>query len=113
MKKAIIFGITGQDGSHLADLLLEKDYEVVGVTRRVSVSTTSRIKHILDHKNLKIESGDITDAHSVINILKDHQDAAEVYNLAAQSSCCGFFQTTRTYLGHNWQRVLKYSTGYD
>ena len=85
MKKAIIFGITGQDGSHLADLLLEKDYEVVGVTRRVSVNTASRIKHLLDHKNLKLESGDITDAHSVINILKDHQDAAEVYNLAAQS----------------------------
>lgn len=85
MKKAIIFGITGQDGSHLADLLLEKDYEVVGVTRRVSVNTSSRIKHLLDNKNLTIVSGDLTDAHSIINILKDHQDAAEVYNLAAQS----------------------------
>ena len=85
MKKAIIFGITGQDGSHLADILLEKGYSVIGVTRRVSIDTTSRIKHILDNKNLTIVSGDITDAHSVIKILKDHQDAAEVYNLAAQS----------------------------
>jgi len=85
MKKAIIFGITGQDGSHLADLLLEKEYQVIGVTRRVSVDTTSRIKHLVNHENVTIVSGDITDAHSVINILKDHQDAAEVYNLAAQS----------------------------
>ena len=85
MKKAIVFGITGQDGSHLADLLLEKNYKVIGVSRRVSVDTSKRVKHILDHENLKLISGDITDAHSVINILKDHQDAAEVYNLAAQS----------------------------
>lgn len=85
MKKAIVFGITGQDGSHLADLLLEKGYQVVGVTRRVSVDTTSRIKHLANNENLTIVSGDITDAHSVINILKDNQDAAEVYNLAAQS----------------------------
>ena len=85
MKKAIIFGITGQDGSHLTELLLQKDYKVVGVTRRVSVENTCRIKPFLDHENLKLESGDITDAHSVISILKNHQDAAEVYNLAAQS----------------------------
>ena len=85
MKKAIIFGITGQDGSHLAELLLEKEYQVVGVARRVSVDTKSRIRHILDNENLTIVSGDLTDAHSIINILKDHQDAAEVYNLAAQS----------------------------
>tara|TARA_B100001059_G_C17804769_1_gene568420 strand:+ start:942 stop:2027 length:1086 start_codon:yes stop_codon:yes gene_type:complete len=85
MKKAIIFGITGQDGSHLTELLLQKDYKVIGVTRRVSVENTCRIKPLLDHENLKLESGDITDAHSVINILKNHQDAVEVYNLAAQS----------------------------
>ena len=47
--KAIIFGITGQDGSHLTDLLLEKDYEIIGVTRRSSVDNTQRIKHILNH----------------------------------------------------------------
>lgn len=85
MKKAIIFGITGQDGSHLADLLLEKDYKVVGVSRRSSVDNTSRIKHILDHQNLTLVSGDITDAHSIYNLLKSNLDADEIYNLAAQS----------------------------
>ena len=85
MKKAIIFGITGQDGSHLSELLLEKNYKVIGVTRRVSVETTSRITHLLSNENLEIVSGDITDAHSVINILRENQDANEVYNLAAQS----------------------------
>lgn len=85
MKKAIIFGITGQDGSHLADLLLEKDYQVVGVTRRVSVDNTSRISHILKNKNFTLVSGDITDVHSVTRILKENKDAQEVYNLAAQS----------------------------
>jgi GDPmannose 4,6-dehydratase len=59
MKKAIVFGITGQDGSHLADLLLEKNYKVIGVSRRVSVDTSKRVKHILDHENLKLISGDI------------------------------------------------------
>ena len=52
--KAIITGITGQDGSHLADLLLEKNYEVIGVTRRTSGDNVERIKHILNHPNLKL-----------------------------------------------------------
>ena len=72
MKKAIIFGITGQDGSHLADLLLEKEYEVVGVSRRASTDNTQRIKHILGNENFHLVQGDITDAYSVINILKKH-----------------------------------------
>ena len=54
MKKAIITGITGQDGSHLADLLLEKNYEVVGVARRCSVDTTERIKHLRDLDKFKL-----------------------------------------------------------
>jgi len=83
--KAIIFGITGQDGSHLADLLLEKNYQVVGVCRRSSTDNTERIKHILDDKRLKLIQGDITDAHSINNILKEHADVDEIYNLAAQS----------------------------
>jgi len=83
--KAIIFGITGQDGSHLADLLLEKDYEVVGICRRASTDNNERIKHILSNKNLTIVQGDITDVHSVLNILKEHADVDEIYNLAAQS----------------------------
>ena len=83
--KAIIFGITGQDGSHLTDLLLEKNYEVVGVCRRSSTNNTERIKHVLDNERLKLIQGDITDAHSINNILKEHDDVDEIYNLAAQS----------------------------
>ena len=85
MKKAIIFGVTGQDGSHLADLLLEKDYEVVGVSRRVSVDNTQRISHILNNNNFTLVAGDITDVSSVINIFSNHGNVDEVYNLAAQS----------------------------
>jgi GDPmannose 4,6-dehydratase len=85
MKKAIVFGITGQDGSHLADLLLDKDYYVVGVSRRASTDNTQRIKHILSNERFELIEGDITDAHSVNNILKKHEDVDEIYNLAAQS----------------------------
>ena len=83
--KAIIFGVTGQDGSHLADLLLSKDYQVVGVARRSSVDTTERIKHLSADPSFKLELGDITDAHSVMGILSNNSDVDEVYNLAAQS----------------------------
>ena len=83
--KAIITGITGQDGSHLADLLLEKNYEVVGVARRCSVDTTERIKHLTSNDKFKLIEGDITDVSSVINIFKDNDNVDEVYNLAAQS----------------------------
>jgi GDPmannose 4,6-dehydratase len=80
--KAIIFGITGQDGSYLAELLLKKGYEVVGITRRVSVPTLNRITHILP--KIKIVEGDITDAFSVSNVIKE-EEPDEIYNLAAQS----------------------------
>lgn len=83
--KSIIFGITGQDGSHLADLLLDKGYEVIGVTRRSSVDNTQRIKHILDDKRFKLVEGDITDTSSVINVFHGNEHVDEVYNLAAQS----------------------------
>ena len=83
--KAIIFGVTGQDGSHLADLLVEKGYEVVGVSRRCSVDNTERIKHLEVASNFRVVQGDITDAHSVIGILQDNDDVDEIYNLAAQS----------------------------
>lgn len=82
MKKALITGITGQDGSYLAELLLEKGYEVHGIVRRASVSTTSRIDHIID--KLIIHEGDLSDSSSIIRIvLKVQPD--EIYNLAAQS----------------------------
>jgi GDPmannose 4,6-dehydratase len=85
MKTAIIFGVTGQDGSHLSDLLLEKNYQLTGVTRRTSTDNTTRISHILNNENFKLASGDITDASSVLNILREHGEVDEVYNLAAQS----------------------------
>lgn len=83
--KAIIFGVTGQDGSHLADLLLAKGYFVVGVSRRCSVDNTCRIKHLEGATGFRLVQGDITDAFSVMNILADNEDVDEIYNLAAQS----------------------------
>lgn len=85
MKKAIVFGITGQDGSHLADLLLEKGYYVIGIARRSSTDNTQRIKNIVHVDRFKLMEGDITDPYSVTNILKTNTDVDEVYNLAAQS----------------------------
>ena len=80
--KAIIFGITGQDGSYLAELLLDKGYKVTGVTRRVSVSTLTRIEHILPKIN--IVEGDVTDSFNVSKIIEEGEPD-EIYNLAAQS----------------------------
>ncbi len=82
-KTAVIFGVTGQDGSYLSELLLTKDYEVIGVCRRCSVDNTERVKHINDD-NFTLIEGDITDASSVTQIISGyHPD--ECYNLAAQS----------------------------
>ena len=82
MKKALITGITGQDGSYLAEFLLEKGYEVHGIIRRASVSTTSRIDHIID--KLIIHEGDLSDSSSIIRIVLQVKPD-EIYNLAAQS----------------------------
>lgn len=90
--KAIITGITGQDGSHLADLLIDKEYEVLGVARRCSVDTTCRIKHLLNNEKFRLIEGDITDVSSVINIFKDNEDVDEIYNLAAQSHVATSFK---------------------
>lgn len=90
--KAIITGITGQDGSHLADLLLEKNYEVLGVARRCSVDTTKRIKHLSSNNKFKLIEGDITDVSSVINIFKNNDNVDEIYNLAAQSHVATSFK---------------------
>ena len=84
MKKAVLFGVTGQDGSYLLELLLEKNYKVVGVTRRVSTGNTSRIRHLLDHEDFEIVEGDITDYSSVLRIVEE-ASPDEVYNLAAMS----------------------------
>jgi len=84
MKKAFITGITGQDGSYLAELLLSKGYQVFGLTRRTSTQNISRIQHIFHHPNLALVSGDLIDQHSLTFALKDIQPD-EIYNLAAQS----------------------------
>jgi len=84
MKKAFITGITGQDGSYLAEFLLDKDYLVYGLTRRTSTQNFARIEHIMHHPNLKLISGDLIDQHSLTYPIKDIQPD-EVYNLAAQS----------------------------
>ncbi|MBI2627863.1 MAG: GDP-mannose 4,6-dehydratase [Candidatus Niyogibacteria bacterium] len=83
VKKALITGITGQDGSYLAEFLLEKGYEVYGIQRRASMSNTQRIDHIL-HSNLFIMYGDLSDASNLTRILHKVQPD-EIYNLAAQS----------------------------
>jgi len=83
--KAIIFGATGQDGSHLSELLLEKGYEVVAVARRTSTGNMSRLSHLIVSKNFSVVSADITDGFSIMNVFRDHPDVTEVYNLAAQS----------------------------
>lgn len=84
MKVAIITGITGQDGSYLAELLLQKDYKVVGLKRRTSLINTARIDHIYDHENFHMEYFDLNDASSIWNLIIKHQPD-EFYNLAAQS----------------------------
>ena len=82
MKKALITGITGQDGSYLAELLLEKGYEVHGITRRASLPNTDRISHLLN--KIALHDGDLSDSSSLIQILSIVRPD-EVYNLAAQS----------------------------
>ncbi len=84
MKKALITGITGQDGSYLAEFLLDKGYEVHGVVRRSSVSNTARIDHLLHDNLITLHEGDLSDSTSLIRVVSEVQPD-EVYNLAAQS----------------------------
>ena len=79
---ALITGVTGQDGSYLAELLLEKGYRVVGMTRRSSTETTERIAHLVDR--IELVQGDLLDQASLVEAIRDSHPA-EVYNLAAQS----------------------------
>ena len=82
MPKALITGVTGQDGSYLADLLLAKGYEVVGVVRRTSHHSYERIEHLLDR--IEVVAADLLDQHSLTVVIQDSRPD-EVYNLAAQS----------------------------
>ena len=97
MKKALITGITGQDGAYLAELLLEKGYEVHGVKRRSSSFNTDRIDHLYHDpheadKSMILHYGDLTDATNLIRIVQEVQPD-EVYNLAAQSHVAVSFET--------------------
>jgi GDP-D-mannose dehydratase len=91
MKIALITGITGQDGSYLAELLLEKEYKVYGIIRRSSSINTHRIDHIFSHPNLILKYGDLSDGTCLLEILYEiknkysHMERLEVYNLGAMS----------------------------
>ena len=83
-KTALITGITGQDGSYLAEFLLEKGYEVHGIIRRASLPNTARIDHLISENKIHLHEGDLTDSSSLIRIIGSVKPD-EIYNLAAQS----------------------------
>lgn len=91
-KVALITGITGQDGSYLAELLLSKGYEVHGIVRRSSSMNTGRLDAIYNNRDLHLHYGDVTDSLSLMKILKNH-NPSEIYNLAAQSHVKVSFDT--------------------
>lgn len=113
-KKALITGITGQDGSYLAEFLLEKGYEVHGIKRRASSFNTQRIDHIyqdphVDNKNFILHYGDLTDSSNLTRILQQVQPD-EVYNLAAQSHVAVSFEApeyTADVVGMGTLRILE------
>ena len=96
MKKALITGITGQDGSYLAEFLLKKGYEVHGIKRRTSLINTDRIDHLYQEPNeinrkFILHHGDLTDSTSLIRIIQEVKPD-EIYNLAAQSHVAVSFE---------------------
>lgn len=97
MKKALITGITGQDGSYLAEFLLEKGYEVHGIKRRASLFNTQRVDHIyqdphIENTNFKLHYGDLTDTSNLVRIIAEIQPD-EIYNLGAQSHVAVSFES--------------------
>jgi GDPmannose 4,6-dehydratase len=95
MKKALITGITGQDGAYLAELLLEKGYEVHGIKRRSSLFNTQRVDHLYEDPHekgirFKLHYGDLTDSVNIIRIISEVQPD-EIYNLGRHVACpCEF-----------------------
>ena len=97
MKKALITGVTGQDGAYLAELLLNKGYEVHGIKRRTSLINTDRVDHIyqdphVDHRHFILHYGDLTDSTNLIRVIQAVQPD-EIYNLGAQSHVAVSFET--------------------
>jgi GDPmannose 4,6-dehydratase len=94
-KTAIITGITGQDGSYLAEYLLSKEYSVIGLYRRSSINNCERVNHLLDYENFSLEEFDLTDPSDCSRILEKHQPD-ELYNLAAMSHVATSFHQPST-----------------
>ena len=110
MKKALITGITGQDGAYLAEFLLNKGYEVHGIKRRTSLFNTQRIDHIYEDphipdRHLHLHYGDLTDSMNIIRIIKEIEPD-EIYNLAAQSSVSLSFEHPLSTMQYNCMSVL-------
>ena len=91
MKRAVITGVTGQDGSYLAEFLLAKDYEVHGIVRRNSVEKKERIEHLMKEEKFYLHYGDMTDSLSLVKIFNEVKPD-EIYNLAAQSHVAVSFE---------------------
>lgn len=101
----MITGITGQDGSYLADLLLSLDYKVIGLHRRTSHNSFDRVKHLLDHPNFLLEEFDITDPSDCFRVLENFKPD-ELYNLAAQSHVGTSFKQPSTTFEINTSGVI-------
>tara|TARA_R110001606_G_scaffold3368_1_gene14700 strand:- start:8172 stop:9140 length:969 start_codon:yes stop_codon:yes gene_type:complete len=109
MKVALITGMTGQDGSYLGELLLEKGYKVVGIKRRTSIISTSRIDHLFENPNFVLEYGNMNDSGCLHRLLIKHRPD-EIYNLAAQSHVRVSFDTpeeTSDFVGMGTLRLLE------
>jgi GDPmannose 4,6-dehydratase len=109
VKVALITGITGQDGSYLVELLLEKGYKVVGIKRRTSIISTSRIDHLFENPNFVLEYGNMIDSGNLHRLLMTHRPD-EIYNLAAQSHVRVSFDTpqeTADFVGMGTLRLLE------
>ena len=112
-KRALITGITGQDGSYLAELLLEKGYDVHGIIRRASSFNTARIDHIYEDENLTLHYGDLMDSTALVKLLYE-LSPDEIYNLGAQSHVRVSFdvpESTGNIVGLGAQRILEAPRG--
>jgi len=109
MKVALITGVTGQDGSYLVELLMEKGYKVVGIKRRTSIISTSRIDHMFENPNFILEYGNMNDSGNLHRLMMTH-NPDEIYNLAAQSHVRVSFDTpqeTADFVGMGTLRLLE------